>query len=346
MRRSPRAGGGIVSTVKATRAATLDELVEASRPRLRALMAGGVTTVEIKSGYGLDIETELKMLQGRQGARRERDGAGRADPARAPRPAARIRGPARGVRRARDRFDPAGRRDAGARRARSMPFAKGSASPPTRSRMLFEAAAAHGLRVKLHAEQLSNLHGAALAADYEALSADHLEHADEDGRRGDGAGRHGRGAAARRLLCAEGDAASRRSTCCAATACRWRWRPTAIPAPRRYCRRLDDVDGLHPVRPDAGGGAGRHDPRRARRRWACRTRSARSAPARPPTSASGGSAGRPSFATGSECRGPERRIVAGRGCLTRAVRSGEGRSDGLPKSPVRRAPSSAPAFAG
>ena len=57
-----RAGGGIASTVKATRAATLEELVEASRPRLKALMAGGVTTVEIKSGYGLDIETELKML--------------------------------------------------------------------------------------------------------------------------------------------------------------------------------------------------------------------------------------------------------------------------------------------
>ena len=57
------AGGGILSTVKATRALSLEELVEASRPRLRALMAGGVTTVEIKSGYGLDIETELKMLQ-------------------------------------------------------------------------------------------------------------------------------------------------------------------------------------------------------------------------------------------------------------------------------------------
>src|SRR3954447_15513909 len=58
-----RAGGGIVATVAATREASLEELVEASRPRLRALMAGGVTTVEIKSGYGLDIETELKMLK-------------------------------------------------------------------------------------------------------------------------------------------------------------------------------------------------------------------------------------------------------------------------------------------
>src|SRR5207253_1733601 len=58
-----RAGGGIASTVKATRGASLDELVAASRPRLTALMRGGVTTVEIKSGYGLDIETELKMLR-------------------------------------------------------------------------------------------------------------------------------------------------------------------------------------------------------------------------------------------------------------------------------------------
>ena len=57
------AGGGIASTVKATRAASLEALIEESRPRLRALMAGGVTTVEIKSGYGLDIETELKMLK-------------------------------------------------------------------------------------------------------------------------------------------------------------------------------------------------------------------------------------------------------------------------------------------
>src|SRR3954469_8153449 len=57
-----RAGGGIASTVKRTRAASLRELVEGSGPRLRALMQGGVTTVEIKSGYGLDIQTELKML--------------------------------------------------------------------------------------------------------------------------------------------------------------------------------------------------------------------------------------------------------------------------------------------
>src|SRR5687768_12533460 len=57
------AGGGILSTVAATRQASLDELIEASRPRLRALIEGGVTTVEIKSGYGLDIESELKMLR-------------------------------------------------------------------------------------------------------------------------------------------------------------------------------------------------------------------------------------------------------------------------------------------
>jgi len=125
-----RAGGGIAATVKATRAASREELVEAARPRLRALMRGGVTTVEIKSGYGLDIDTEAAR-----------------------------RGLATAV-------------DA---------FCEGIGFTADEVAMLFEAAAAHGLRVKLHAEQLSNLGGAALAADYEALSADHLEHADEEG---------------------------------------------------------------------------------------------------------------------------------------------------------------------
>ncbi|HVQ07701.1 MAG TPA: imidazolonepropionase [Allosphingosinicella sp.] len=174
-----RAGGGIASTVKATRVATLEELVEASRPRLRALMQGGVTTVEIKSGYGLDIETELKMLK-----------------------AAKMLGESETVRvettllalhalppEFRDRREDfvrlaidsllpaaAGRALASAVDA----FCEGIGFTPDEVAMLFEAAAAHGLRVKLHAEQLSNLRGAALAADYEALSADHLEHADEE----------------------------------------------------------------------------------------------------------------------------------------------------------------------
>jgi len=173
-------GGGIVSTVKATRAASLEELVEASRPRLRALMAGGVTTVEIKSGYGLDIETELKMLKAAKAleesetVRIERtllalhalppEFAGRRDEF---------------VRLVIESILPAAA-DTGLASAVDA-FCEGIGFTADEVAMLFEAAAAHGLRVKLHAEQLSNLHGAALAADYEALSADHLEHADEEG---------------------------------------------------------------------------------------------------------------------------------------------------------------------
>src|SRR6185503_18677285 len=175
-----RAGGGIVSTVAATRAASLEELVEASRPRLRALMAGGATTVEIKSGYGLDIETELKMLKAAKAleesetVRIERtllalhalppEFAGRRDEF---------------VRLAVESILPAAA-DTGLASAVDA-FCEGIGFTTDEVAMLFEAAAAHGLRVKLHAEQLSNLHGAALAADYEALSADHLEHADEEG---------------------------------------------------------------------------------------------------------------------------------------------------------------------
>lgn len=175
-----RAGGGIAATVKATRAASLEELVEASRPRLRALMAGGVTTVEIKSGYGLDIETELKMLE-----------------------AAKALGESETVRIERTLLalhalpiEFAGRREEFVRMAvdsllpaaadRDLAsavdaFCEGIGFTPDEVRALFEAASDHGLGIKLHAEQLSNSHGAELAADYGALSADHLEHADEAG---------------------------------------------------------------------------------------------------------------------------------------------------------------------
>ena len=175
-----RAGGGILSTVAATRAATPDELVEASRPRLRALMKGGVTTVEIKSGYGLDIETELKML--------------RAARALAQSEAVRIEPTLLALHALPPEF--ANRRDDYVRLATEsmLPaaaeqglatavdaFCEGIGFTADEVRALFEATADHGLRVKLHAEQLSNLHGAALAARYDALSADHLEHADEAG---------------------------------------------------------------------------------------------------------------------------------------------------------------------
>ena len=174
------AGGGIAATVKATRAASLDELVEASRPRLRALMAGGVTTVEIKSGYGLDIETELKML--RAAAALEASETVRIERTllalhALPAEFAGRRGDY--VRLAAESILPAAA-DAGLASAVDA-FCEGIGFTPDEVAILFEAAAAHGLRVKLHAEQLSNLRGAALAADYEALSADHLEHADEEG---------------------------------------------------------------------------------------------------------------------------------------------------------------------
>ena len=175
-----RAGGGIAATVKATRKASLDELVEAARPRLRALMRGGVTTVEIKSGYGLDIDTELKMLEAAKAL-------GESEPVRVERtllalhalpPEFRDRREEY-VRLAIDSILPAaaGRGLSSAVDA----FCENIGFTADEVAMLFEAAAAHGLRVKLHAEQLSNLGGAELAADYEALSADHLEHADEEG---------------------------------------------------------------------------------------------------------------------------------------------------------------------
>ncbi|TMJ17600.1 MAG: imidazolonepropionase [Alphaproteobacteria bacterium] len=175
-----RAGGGIASTVKATRAASLEELVEASRPRLRALMAGGVTTVEIKSGYGLDIETELKMLKAAKAL-------GESETVRVERTLLALHA-----------LPP----ELADRRAEFVQLAIQSILPaaaaqglasavdaycetigftPDEVASLFEAAKAHGLAVKLHAEQLSNLHGAALAAEYGALSADHVEYLDEDG---------------------------------------------------------------------------------------------------------------------------------------------------------------------
>ena len=177
-----RAGGGIVSTVKATREASLDGLVEASRPRLRALIRGGVTTVEIKSGYGLDIETELKMLRAARLL-------GQSEPIRIERTLLALHALPPEFRDRREEFvrlatesllpAAAGEDLAGAVDA----FCEGIGFTPEEVRSLFEAATDLGLRVKLHAEQLSNLDGAALAARFDALSADHLEHVDEAGVR-------------------------------------------------------------------------------------------------------------------------------------------------------------------
>jgi imidazolonepropionase len=173
-----RAGGGIVSSVKALRAASEDELVRQSLPRLDALIAEGVTTIEIKSGYGLDLDNEAKSLRA---ARR----LGKARPVS-------VRTSFLGA----HALPPEAKGDKGAFIAKvadeMLPaiaaekladavdgFCEGIAFSPEQIALVFDAARALGLPVKLHADQLSNLYGAALAARYGALSADHLEYTDE-----------------------------------------------------------------------------------------------------------------------------------------------------------------------
>ncbi|MDP8993678.1 MAG: imidazolonepropionase [Pseudomonadota bacterium] len=175
-----RAGGGIVSTVAATRAASEEELAAAARPRLHALMKGGVTTVEIKSGYGLDIEAELKMLRAARAL-------GESEPVRVVPTLLALHALPHEFRHDREAFVrlaiesmiPAAAAEGLA--AAVDAYCEGIGFTPDEVRALFEAAEEHGLRVKLHAEQLSNMGGAALAARFGALSADHLEHADEAG---------------------------------------------------------------------------------------------------------------------------------------------------------------------
>jgi imidazolonepropionase len=175
-----RAGGGIVSTVTATRAATEDQLLAQALARVDVLIAEGVTCIEIKSGYGLDIDTELRMLRVARAVMANRAitvkttflGA-HATPA-----------------------DYAGRSDAyidevcipALRAAHAAGlvdavdgFCEGIAFQPAQIARVFDVARELGLPVKLHAEQLSNLGGAKLAASYGALSADHIEYLDEDG---------------------------------------------------------------------------------------------------------------------------------------------------------------------
>lgn len=175
-----RAGGGIASSVKATRLASLGSLIEQARPRLRALMRGGVTTIEIKSGYGLDVQSELKMLEAARALGESE--AVRVVPtllALHALPPEHKESRDDFVRLAIDEILPAVA-EAGLATAVDA-YCEGIGFTPGEVRALFEAADELGLRVKLHAEQLSNLHGAALAAEYGALSADHLEHADETG---------------------------------------------------------------------------------------------------------------------------------------------------------------------
>jgi imidazolonepropionase len=175
-----RAGGGIASSVKATRLASLEGLVEQSRPRLQALMKGGVTTVEIKSGYGLDVPSEMKMLEAAKALAESE--AVRVVPtllALHALPPEHKESRDAFVRLAVEEMIPAAA-EAGLVRAVDA-YCEGIGFTPAEVRALFEAADEHGLRVKLHAEQLSNLNGAALAAEFGALSADHLEYADEAG---------------------------------------------------------------------------------------------------------------------------------------------------------------------
>lgn len=177
-----RAGGGILSTVKATRAASEDALFASADRRLQALIAEGVTTVEIKSGYGLEAEAELKQLRVARRIGRERPvtvrtsflGAHAVPPEFKDRSGDYIdlvAGPMLDAVAAENLADAV---DA---------FCEGIAFSVEETARLFAAARAKGLPVKLHAEQLSNLGGAKLAAEHGALSADHLEHLDEDGVR-------------------------------------------------------------------------------------------------------------------------------------------------------------------
>jgi len=175
-----RAGGGIVSTVRATRALDVDGLASAALPRVDALLADGVSTIEVKSGYGLTIAAELDMLRAARLLEQLRPVrivtsylAAHATPA-----------------------EFAGRPDdyidqvvlPSLRLAHDQHlvdavdgFCEGIAFSPAQIARVFDLAAELGLPVKLHAEQLSNLGGAALLASYGGLSADHLEYLDADG---------------------------------------------------------------------------------------------------------------------------------------------------------------------
>lgn len=175
-----RAGGGIVSTVAATRAAGEDGLVQSALPRLDHLIAEGVTTVEVKSGYGLDLASELAQLRAARRLGRERPvgihttflGAHALPPE--------YRDDRAGyLRLVIDHMLPAVAAEGLADSVDA--FCEAIAFTPDEVDELFAAARRLGLPVRLHADQLSNLHGAALAARHGALSADHLEHTDDVG---------------------------------------------------------------------------------------------------------------------------------------------------------------------
>jgi len=175
-----RAGGGIVSSVKATNALSIDGLIAAALPRLDTLLAEGVTTIEIKSGYGLNIDAELRILRAARAFERLRP----------------VRIVASYLAAHATPLAYKGRNDAyidevvlpGMQQGAAEGlidavdgFCEGIAFQPSEIARVFNAARSLGLPVKLHAEQLSNLGGAKLAAGYGALSADHLEYLDVEG---------------------------------------------------------------------------------------------------------------------------------------------------------------------
>lgn len=174
-----RAGGGIASTVRATREATEDQLFDLALPRLRSLFLDGTTTVEVKSGYGLDFESERKILRV---ATRLRDDA-----------AFRVQRTFLGAHAVPPEFK--GRADEYVDSVCDMmqklhaeqlidtvdAFCENIGFTAAQTRKIFEKAKSLGLPVKLHAEQLSDMQGAQLAAEYGALSADHLEYISEAG---------------------------------------------------------------------------------------------------------------------------------------------------------------------
>jgi imidazolonepropionase len=175
-----KAGGGIASTVRATRAAPEADLAASALKRLDALLAEGVTTIEIKSGYGLDRDTEIKMLRVARELAQWRPvdvvtsylGAHALPPEFREDRAAYLSLVCNEVLPA-----VAGQGLADAVDA----FCEGIAFSVAETRKVFEAAKALGLPVKLHAEQLSNLGGTKLAAEFGALSVDHIEYLDQDG---------------------------------------------------------------------------------------------------------------------------------------------------------------------
>jgi imidazolonepropionase len=175
-----RAGGGILSTVKATRAASEAQLHASADRRLSALIAEGVTTVEIKSGYGLEISAEAKCLRVARQLGRERPVTVRTTFLGAHAIPPEFKG------RSSDYIDLVAGPMLDAVASENLAdavdvFCEGIAFSPEETARVFAAAEARGLAIKIHAEQLSHLGGAKLAAEMGALSADHLEYLDEAG---------------------------------------------------------------------------------------------------------------------------------------------------------------------